>query len=413
MHDARRAARVVAGDGAARGRPPPPSPAPETASASPARGHAGFLTGQLPRAFPGGRRGLPVHGRGGHPRAAAHRGLIAVYSSLRLRNSGWARCPRRRGPLRAADTAGGLLHTAGPGVPRSRRSVHRSQGRADEAQALLELSRPEPRACSRPGPGAAGRLRRPASTATGRDLLPGGPAMFGCRPCGASRSVTSLPARPLGAAQAWLLLGTHRPAPAEPNSPKPAALRRPPRAGIALRVGMPRRGGSRGPERLSDRPGVLRSPPARAGGNPPPNLGPRCADRSVGPRQATACRGAGPGRRCGPAAGQPPHRNWPRQGGRPRRNPPRPDALTPDELRWPGWPRTPDPRHIGTGYLTRKTVDARWPRASTPKLVSRPPRLLPAALAGEYLGGPHPDAKKKKTKKRTAPLVRTVGSPPS
>ncbi|HEX3189125.1 MAG TPA: AAA family ATPase [Streptosporangiaceae bacterium] len=432
MHDARRAARVVAVMERLRARRS--SPDPETAEAlAVARAMAGVLTGQLTAEAAGSlddalRAAEPAAPNwdtraallwtmitaerfhqvdGALPamaeaatRAGSARGLIAVYSSLGF-------CKLRLGALPEADGAARVAlrilqegdFTAGLGVAAIVAEVAIEAGELDEARALLELI----------PPGPAGVLTVLAPAAAGRLSLARGDgqqaltcfqaclAMFGADVWGIEiRDVGYLHARS-GAAQAWLLLG-HRDqartlAEAELAD---ARISGGPRAlGIALRVAGLAAGGADGLDLLSESVDVLRGSPAlleRAKSIAELGAALRRAGQRVAARPLLAEAldlAAGCGAR--PLASRL-RTELAAAGGRPRRERRHGlDALTPSELRVARLAADGQTnRQIAHGlYVTLKTVETHLAHVYAKLGISHRGEL-PAALAGENLGVPTP-----------------------
>ena len=432
MHDARRAARVVAVMERLRARRPPPDP--ETAEAlAVARAMAGVLTGRLTAEAAGSlddalraaepaaanwdtraallwtaiiaecyataEQALPAMAEAA-TRGGSARGLIAVYSSLGF-------CKLRLGALPEADGAARVAlrilqegdFTAGLGVAAIAAEVATEAGELDEAQALLELI----------PPGPAGVLSVLAPAASGRLSLARGDgqqaltcfeaclAMFGADVWGIEiRDVGYLHARS-GAAQAWLLLGDRDQArtlaEAELADARVSGGRR--ALGIALRVAGLATGGADGLERLSASVDVLRESPAlleRAKSIAELGAGLRRAGQRVAARPLLAEAldlAAGCGAR--PLASRL-HAELAAAGGRPRRVRRHGlDALTPSELRVARLAADGQTnRQIAHGlYVTLKTVETHLAHVYAKLGISHRGEL-PAALAGENLGVPTP-----------------------
>ena len=432
MHDARRAARVVAVMERLRARRPPPDP--ETAEAlAVARAMAGVLTGQLTAEAAGSlddalRAAEPAAANwdtraallwtmitaerfqevdGALPamaeaatRGGSARGLIAVYSSLGF-------CKLRLGALPEADGAARVAlrilqegdFTPGLGVAAIAAEVAIEAGELDEAQALLELI----------PPGPAGVLSVLAPAASGRLSLARGDgqhaltcfqaclAMFGADVWGIEiRDVGYLHARS-GAAQAWLLLGDRDQArtlaEAELADARVSGGRR--ALGIALRVAGLATGGADGLERLSASVDVLRESPAlleRAKsiaelGAALRRSGQRAAARPLLAEALDLAAGCG----ARPLASRL-HAELAAAGGRPRRERRHGlDALTPSELRVARLAAGGQTnRQIAHGlYVTLKTVETHLAHVYAKLGISHRGEL-PAALAGENLGVPTP-----------------------
>src|SRR6185437_7934955 len=282
MHDARRAARVVAVMERLRARRP--SPDPETAEAlAVARAMAGQLTAEAAGSLDDALRAAEPAAANWDTRAAllwtaiiaerygtaeqalpamaeaatrggSARGLIAVYSSLGF-------CKLRLGALPEADGAARVAlrilqegdFTAGLGVAAIAAEVATEAGELDEAQALLELIAPGPAGVlSVLAPAASGRLG--LARGDGQEALTcfqACLAMLGADVWGIEiRDVGYLHARS-GAAQAWLLLGDRDQArtlaEAELADARVSGGRR--ALGIALRVAGLATGGADGLER--------------------------------------------------------------------------------------------------------------------------------------------------------------------
>jgi DNA-binding CsgD family transcriptional regulator len=432
MHDARRAARVVAVMERLWARRPPPDP--ETAEAlAVARAMAGVLTGQLTAEAAGSlddalRAAEPAAANwdtraallwtmitaerfqevdGALPamaeattRGGSARGLIAVYSSLGF-------CKLRLGALPEADGAVRVAlrilqegdFTPGLGVAAIAAEVAIEAGELDEAQALLELI----------PPGPAGVLSVLAPAASGRLSLARGDgqhaltcfqaclAMFGADVWGIEiRDVGYLHARS-GAAQAWLLLGDRDQArtlaEAELADARVSGGRR--ALGIALRVAGLATGGADGLERLSASVDVLRESPAlleRAKsiaelGAALRRAGQRVAARPLLTEALDLAAGCG----ARPLASRL-HAELAAAGGRPRRERRHGlDALTPSELRVARLAADGQTnRQIAHGlYVTLKTVETHLAHVYAKLGIARRDEL-PAALAGENLGVPTP-----------------------
>ena len=432
MHDARRAARVVAVMERLQARRP--SPDPETAEAlAVARAMAGVLTGQLTAEAAGS---LDDAMRAAEPDAAnwdtraallwtmitaerfqevdgalpamaeaaarggSARGLIAVYSSLGF-------CKLRLGALPEADGAARVAlrilqegdFTAGLGVAAIAAEVAIEAGELDEAQALLELIPPGPAGVlSVLAPAAAGRLS--LARGDGQQALTcfqACLAMFGADLWGIEiRDVGYLHARS-GAAQAWLLLGdrdrARTLAEAELADARVSGGRR--ALGIALRVAGLAAGGAEGLERLTESVEVLRESPAlleRAKsiaelGAALRRAGHRVAARPLLGEALDLAVGCG----ARPLASRL-HAELAAAGGRPRRERRHGlDALTPSELRVARLAADGQTnRQIAHGlYVTLKTVETHLAHAYAKLAISRRDEL-PAALAGENLGVPTP-----------------------
>ena len=432
MHDARRAARVVAV--MERLRASRPSPDPETAEAlAVARAMAGVLTGQLTAEAAGS---LDDAMRAAEPAAAnwdtraallwtmitaerfqevdealpamaeaatrggSARGLIAVYSSLGF-------CKLRLGALPEADGAARVAlrilqegdFTAGLGVAAIAAEVAVEAGELDEAQALLELIPPGPAGVlSVLAPAAAGRLS--LARGDGQQALTcfqACLAMFGADVWGIEiRDVGYLHARS-GAAQAWLLLGdrdrARTLAEAELADARVSGGRR--ALGIALRVAGLAAGGADGLERLTESVDVLRESPAlleRAKsvaelGAALRRAGHRVAARPLLGEALDLAVGCG----ARPLASRA-HAELAAAGGRPRRERRYGlDALTPSELRVARLAADGQTnRQIAHGlYVTLKTVETHLAHVYAKLGIARRGEL-PAALAGENLGVPTP-----------------------
>ena len=432
MHDARRAARVVAVMERLRARRPPPDPGTAEALAV-ARAMAGVLTGQLTAEAAGSlddalRAAEPAAANwdtraallwtmitaerfqevdGALPamaeaatRGGSARGLIAVYSSLGF-------CKLRLGALPEADGAARVAlrilqegdFTPGLGVAAIAAEVAIEAGELDEAQALLELI----------PPGPAGVLSVLAPAASGRLSLARGDgqhaltcfqaclAMFGADVWGIEiRDVGYLHARS-GAAQAWLLLGDRDQArtlaEAELADARVSGGRR--ALGIALRVAGLAAGGTDGLERLTESVDVLRESPAlleRAKsiaelGAALRRAGQRVAARPLLTEALDLAAGCG----ARPLASRL-HAELAAAGGRPRRERRHGlDALTPSELRVARLAADGQTnRQIAHGlYVTLKTVETHLAHVYAKLGISHRGEL-PAALAGENLGVPTP-----------------------
>jgi DNA-binding CsgD family transcriptional regulator len=432
MHDARRAARVVAVMERLRARRP--SPDPETAEAlAVARAMAGVLTGQLtaeaagalddamraadPAApnwdtraallwtmitaerFPEVDGALPAMAEAA-TRGGSARGLIAVYSSLGF-------CKLRLGALPEADGAARVAlrilqegdFTAGLGVAAIAAEVAIEAGELDEALALLELIPSAPAGVlSVLAPAAAGRLS--LARGDGQQALTcfqACLAMFGADVWGIEiRDVGYLHARS-GAAQACLLLGDRDRARtlAEAELTDARVSGGPRALGIALRVAGLAAGGAAGQERLSESVDVLRGSPAlleRAKSIAELGAALRRAGHRVAARPLLAEAldlAAGCGAR--PLASRL-HTELAAAGGRPRRVRRRGlDALTPSELRVARLAADGQTnRQIAHGlYVTLKTVETHLAHVYAKLGISHRGEL-PAALAGENLGVPTP-----------------------
>jgi DNA-binding CsgD family transcriptional regulator len=432
MHDARRAARVVAVMERLAARRP--SPDPQTAEAlAVAHGMAGVLTGQLTAEAAGSlddavRAAEPAAANwdtraallwtmitaehfqevgGALPamveaatRGGSARGLIAVYSSLGF-------CKLRLGALPEADAAARVAlrilqegdFTAGLGVAAIAAEVAIEAGQLDEARTLLELIPPGPAGVlSVLGPAAAGRLS--LARGNGQQALTcfqACLAMFGADLWGIEiRDVGYLHARS-GAALAWLLLGdrdrARALAEAELADARVCGGRR--ALGIALRVAGLATGGADGLERLSESAGVLRESPAvleRAKsiaelGAALRRAGQRAAARPLLAEALDLAAGCG----ARPLASRA-HAELAAAGGRPRRERRHGlDALTPSELRVARLAADGQTnRQIAHGlYVTLKTVETHLAHVYAKLGISHRGEL-PAALAGENLGVPTP-----------------------
>ena len=389
MHDSRRARRVVAVMDRLGTRRA--SPDPDTAEAlAVARGMAGVLTGQLTAEVAGA---LEDALRAAEPAAAnwdtraallwtmitaerfqqveaalpamieaaarggSARGLIAVYSSLGFLKLRLGALPEADG---AAQVALRVLRegdfTAGLGVAAIAAEVAVEAGELDEAQGLLELIQPGPRACSASWPRRRGRLS--LARGDGQQALScfqECQAMFGAGEWGIEiHDVGYLHARS-GAAQALLLLGdrdrARALAEAELADARASGGRR--ALGIALRVAGLARGLPEGLGQLTESVDVLRESPAlleRAKSVTELGAALRRAGQRVG-RPGAAGRGARPGRRLrGPAAGRPRARRTDRG-----RRPPAPGT--------PPRPGRPHPERAARGPAGRGRADQPADRA--------------------------------------------------
>jgi DNA-binding CsgD family transcriptional regulator len=432
MHDARRAARVVAVMERLRARRPPPDP--ETAEAlAVARAMAGVLTGQLTAEAAGSlddamRAAEPAAANwdtraallwtmitaerfeevdGALPamteaaaRGGSARGRIAVYSSLGFNKLRLGALPEADGAARVALR---ILQegdfTAGLGVATIAAEVAIEAGELDEAQALLELIPPGPAGVlSVLAPAAAGRLS--LARGDGQQALTSFQAclaMFGADVWGIEiRDVGYLHARS-GAAQAWLLLGDRDQArtlaEAELADARVSGGRR--ALGIALRVAGLAAGGTDGLDRLSESVDVLRESPAlleRAKsitelGAALRRSGQRAAARPLLAEALDLAAGCG----ARPLASRL-HAELAAAAGRPRRERRHGlDALTASELRVARLAADGQTnRQIAHGlYVTLKTVETHLAHVYAKLGISHRGEL-PTALAGENLGVPTP-----------------------